>query len=74
MQEHLIQILSEGGGIIIHIIHQHSEVGLALMFGVRRADGQRVPRPLLVVQRAGQRHSSPVTVDSKHASAARVQV
>lgn len=33
--QYLIQILGKGGGIIIHIIHQHSEVGLALMFRVR---------------------------------------
>lgn len=44
------------------------------MFGVGWADGQSVPSPFLVVQRASQRHSSSITMNPKHALAVHIQV
>lgn len=71
---YLVQVLSKGGCVIVDIVHQHSDVGLALMNRVGWADSQSVPRPLLIVQKASQRHPSSITMNPKHALDVCIQV
>lgn len=71
---HLVRVLSEGGCIIVHIVHQHGEICLAVMFRVGCAHSHCVPCPFFIVQRSSQRHPPSVTMDREHVSAIHVQV
>lgn len=71
--QYLVEGLAEGWRVVIHVLHDDSEVGLGLVAGVRGSQCEAVVAALLIVQRPRQGNASPIAQHAERTHSITIQ-